>query len=264
MLCGAINNWQLTDALLIFYGVLICIMIFLGEHIRSRVYERITSDFEPTSIGIEFRPDRLPSIVDANRDDGDVSSQPEVPSDAGFIIKRILDIVVSTLALLIFAPLIAVIVAAIKFDSPGPVVDRQVRVGLDGRRFIILRFRTADLGDGRVTRVGKFMRRARGLVELPELINVLRGDMSLVGPAPITPAQNEEYKTLIRYVARNDVKPGLTGLAQVSGLGGEASRPEQIVERAKFDRWYINNWSLGLDINILLRSIYSILRTRAY
>jgi undecaprenyl-phosphate galactose phosphotransferase/putative colanic acid biosynthesis UDP-glucose lipid carrier transferase len=190
--------------------------------------------------------------------------------------KRILDIAGSATALLVLWPIFAAAAIAIKLDSPGPVIFRQKRVGLNGKEFVIFKFRTMTVledgpaikqacrGDRRVTRVGRFLRRS-SIDELPQLFNVLRGDMSLVGPRPHAVAHDNQYKALIAdYAFRQHVKPGVTGWAQVNGLRGETASVQQMAERVEFDRWYINNWSIGLDLSILLRTCVEVLRDRAY
>jgi putative colanic acid biosynthesis UDP-glucose lipid carrier transferase len=118
--------------------------------------------------------------------------------------------------------------------------------------------------DRRVTYIGKFLRRS-SLDELPQLFNVLRGDMSLVGPRPHALAHDDHYRVHIAdYAYRHCVKPGITGWAQVNGLRGETASFEQMADRVKLDLWYINNWSLGLDLNILLQTCFEVLRDRAY
>jgi putative colanic acid biosynthesis UDP-glucose lipid carrier transferase len=178
-------------------------------------------------------------------------------------------------ATVFFLPLFLITAVAVKLDSSGPIIFRQRRSGFNSKEFVIFKFRTMTvLEDGpiitqacrddlRVTRIGRFLRRL-SLDELPQLYNVLRGDMSLVGPRPHALAHDDEYKVHIaNYAFRHHVKPGMTGLAQVNGLRGETASLEQMVERVKFDLWYINNWSPGLDLNILLRTCFEVLRDRA-
>jgi putative colanic acid biosynthesis UDP-glucose lipid carrier transferase len=192
------------------------------------------------------------------------------------VVKRTVDVVVSMMAIALFWPLFLIAAIAIKLDSPGPVIFRQRRSGLNGREFVIFKFRTMSvLEDGpvitqacrddlRVTRIGKFLRRS-SIDELPQLFNVLSGDMSLVGPRPHALAHDNEYRVHIAdYAFRHRVKPGVTGWAQVNGLRGETASFEQMAERVKYDLWYISNWSLGLDLNILLRTCFEVMRDRAY
>lgn len=191
-------------------------------------------------------------------------------------IKRTLDIAFALVAIGMLSPLLAIVAIAIKLDSEGPTIFRQRRNGFGGNEFTIFKFRTmrvledgptvtqACRGDLRVTRVGQFLRRS-SIDELPQLFNVLNGDMSLVGPRPHALAHDNEYKYHIaNYAFRHHVKPGITGWAQVNGLRGETGRIEQMAERVKHDLWYINNWSLRFDINILLRTCFEVLRSRAY
>ncbi len=190
--------------------------------------------------------------------------------------KRGLDILGAAAAIAFLAPVFVFAAIAIKLDSKGPVIFRQKRTGLNAKEFMILKFRTmtvledgpavrqASRGDHRVTRVGKVLRRS-SIDELPQLFNVLKGDMSLVGPRPHAVAHDKYYKALISdYGFRHYVKPGITGWAQVNGLRGETPSLQQMAERVELDRWYINNWSTGLDLSILLRTCFEVLRDHAY
>lgn len=193
------------------------------------------------------------------------------------MIKRLLDLAVSLLVLVVTSPLIAVIALAIKLDSPGPVLYTQTRVGRAGRHFQFYKFRSMKVGaeeelasladlneasgpifkirnDPRLTRVGRFLRRL-SLDELPQFYNILIGDMSLVGPRPPLPREVEQYEDW--HFKRLDVSPGLTGLWQVSGRS-ELTFDEMVL----LDIWYIENWSLGLDLKILLRTIPAVLLAR--
>jgi len=179
-------------------------------------------------------------------------------------VKRAMDIVGSACALIILSPLMLLIALLIKLDSKGPVFYTQERVGLDGKPFPIIKFRSmrvdaeqhsgpvwATADDPRKTRLGAFLRKTN-LDELPQFINVLLGDMSLVGPRPERPVFVEEFKKIVpRYMERHKEKAGLTGWAQIHGLRGDTS----IVERTKYDLYYIENWSLLLDLKIILRTI---------
>jgi putative colanic acid biosysnthesis UDP-glucose lipid carrier transferase len=191
-------------------------------------------------------------------------------------VKRTLDIVGSTMAILFLWPLLLLAAIAIKFDSGGPVIFQQRRTGFNGKEFVIFKLRTMTVledgpaitqacrGDPRATRVGKFLRRS-SIDELPQLLNVLKGEMSLVGPRPHAVAHDREYKVHIAdYGYRHHIRPGMTGWAQVNGLRGETRSLEKMTERVKLDLWYIDNWSLGFDINILVRTCFEILRDRAY
>ena len=190
-------------------------------------------------------------------------------------IKRSLDVVVSGLLIVLFLPLFVAIGCALLLETGSPVFFRQRRGGLNGRPFFIVKFRTmkvledgasvsqATKGDARVTRLGGFLRRT-SLDELPQLWNVFRGDMSLVGPRPHARAHDLEYSVLIPvYPLRHRMKPGITGLAQVGGFRGETATVEAMAARVDTDIRYINNWSLWLDLKILARTACIVLFDRS-
>jgi putative colanic acid biosynthesis UDP-glucose lipid carrier transferase len=183
--------------------------------------------------------------------------------DWGYLIKLVFDYVAGALCLLAFAPLMLAIAAAIKIDSSGPVLFRQRRHGFNHRVIDVCKFRTmtatengdrvdqARKNDPRVTRVGRLLRRT-SLDELPQLFNVLRGEMSLVGPRPHALAHNQHYRErLDRYASRHCVKPGMTGWAQINGLRGPTEDPEKMRLRVHMDLYYIENWSLWFDLKII-------------
>ncbi|HZB90579.1 MAG TPA: undecaprenyl-phosphate glucose phosphotransferase [Stellaceae bacterium] len=184
------------------------------------------------------------------------------------VLKRVEDVTLSALLLLLFAPLMLLLGLLVRLDSRGPALFRQQRFGFNNNPITVLKFRTmrvdagndqnvpqARRGDPRVTRIGRFLRRT-SLDELPQLINVLKGDMSLIGPRPHAIAHNEYYAELIDgYLRRHRVKPGITGWAQVNGWRGETADVAAMHERVKHDLYYIENWSLRLDIAILLRTL---------
>jgi putative colanic acid biosynthesis UDP-glucose lipid carrier transferase len=189
--------------------------------------------------------------------------QPKPIRDWGYVVKLLFDYVAATACILLFAPLMLCIAVAIKLDSPGPVFFRQRRHGFNHRIIGIYKFRSmtvvengerivqARKNDPRVTRVGKFLRRT-SLDELPQLFNVLRGEMSLVGPRPHALAHNQLYRDrLDRYASRHRVKPGMTGWAQIKGLRGPTEDPEKMRLRVRMDLHYIENWSLWLDLKII-------------
>jgi len=191
-------------------------------------------------------------------------------------VKRTLDVVGSMTAILFLSPLFLIAAIAVKLDSGGPIIFQQRRTGFNAKEFVIFKFRTMTVledgpaitqacrGDLRATRVGKFLRRS-SIDELPQLLNVLKGEMSLVGPRPHAVAHDREYQVHIAdYGFRHHIKPGITGWAQVNGLRGETRSIEKMTERVKLDLWYINNWSLGFDISILMRTCFEVLRDRAY
>ena len=188
------------------------------------------------------------------------------------IVKRLIDIVISALAILMLLPLVVVIALAVKLSSPGPVIFKQRRYGLDGRQIAVYKFRSmtvtedgekvmqASKSDSRITKVGGFLRRT-SLDELPQLFNVLQGKMSLVGPRPHAVAHNEQYRKLIKgYMVRHKVLPGITGLAQVSGCRGETARLEEMEARVRYDLEYLRHWSVLLDLKILFLTAFKIFR----
>jgi len=184
----------------------------------------------------------------------------------GWLIKDIEDRLLITLLAPIVLPICLLIALAIRLDSPGPVFFKQQRSGFNGRNFWVYKFRTMRAADSvptgvtvatlrddpRVTRVGNFLRRT-SLDELPQLINVLKGEMSIIGPRPHAVDHDQQFARIIRqYYARHRVRPGITGWAQVNGLRGSVEEEEQIRRRVAFDLWYIENWSIFFDLRILL------------
>ncbi|MCR4300052.1 MAG: undecaprenyl-phosphate glucose phosphotransferase [Sulfuricaulis sp.] len=191
----------------------------------------------------------------------------------GFV-KRLEDISLSGLFLLLVAIPMIIIAIGVKLSSPGPIIFRQHRYGLRGNRISVWKFRTmtvsesdatvvqAKKNDPRVTRIGAFLRRT-SLDELPQLINVLEGKMSLVGPRPHAVAHNEQYRKQVdRYMLRHKVKPGITGLAQVNGWRGETDTLDKMQMRIKFDLAYIQNWSLYLDLKIIYQTMFKVISDR--
>lgn len=192
------------------------------------------------------------------------------------LLKLAEDSLLSVLLLLLLAPLMLAIAVAIKLDSPGPVFFRQARLGWGGKRFRIWKFRSmyvhddhgvvvqACKGDPRVTRVGAFLRRT-SLDELPQIFNVIRGEMSLVGPRPHAVQHDLEYaRHIAHYFARHNIKPGITGLAQVRGHRGETRDTGRMMLRVESDIEYINNWSLWMDLSILVRTAGALAGKNAY
>jgi putative colanic acid biosysnthesis UDP-glucose lipid carrier transferase len=183
------------------------------------------------------------------------------------LVKRVSDIVLASLILLFMTPVLLLIAVGVKLSSPGPIVFKQRRNGLDGEEIMVYKFRSmraqdngavvaqATKTDPRVTPFGAFIRRT-SLDELPQFINVLQGRMSIVGPRPHAVAHNEMYRQLIKaYMVRHKVKPGITGWAQVHGLRGETETIEKMQSRVEYDLEYLRNWSLGLDLQIIARTI---------
>ena len=185
------------------------------------------------------------------------------------LLKRVMDLVLGGLALLLLSPVMLITAAAVRFDSPGPILFRQIRYGERGQPIHVYKFRSMYVDDGgplrqvsrsdpRVTRVGKFLRRT-SLDELPQLLNVLAGSMSLVGPRPHAVAHNELYRQQINgYMLRHSIKPGITGWAQVNGLRGETDTLDKMQRRLEYDRYYITHWSLSLDVRILFLTVWTV------
>ena len=184
------------------------------------------------------------------------------------VVKRIFDIIFSASVLSVIAIPMLFIAAAVKLTSPGPIIFKQIRYGLDGRQIKVWKFRSmttmdngdkvvqAKKGDARITRLGGFLRRT-SLDELPQFINVLQGRMSVVGPRPHAVAHNEEYRKLIPfYMLRHKVKPGITGWAQINGYRGETSTLDKMEGRVEYDLDYIRNWSLWMDIKIVFLTFF--------
>ncbi|TBO34216.1 undecaprenyl-phosphate glucose phosphotransferase [Aquabacterium lacunae] len=183
------------------------------------------------------------------------------------LVKRISDIVLAAVILILISPILAAVAIGVKLSSPGPIIFKQKRNGLDGEEIMVYKFRSmrvmdngavvkqATKGDPRITPFGAFIRRT-SLDELPQFINVLQGRMSIVGPRPHAVAHNEEYRRLIKaYMVRHKVKPGITGWAQVNGYRGETDTIEKMQARVEFDLEYLRNWSLGLDLQIIIRTV---------
>ena len=190
------------------------------------------------------------------------------------VLKRASDIVLSAALIAVLWPLMLAIALGVRLSSPGPIIFKQRRYGLYGERILVYKFRTmsvceddgavvqAQRDDPRVTKFGRFLRRT-SLDELPQLFNVLFGSMSLVGPRPHAVAHNEEYRKLIDgYMLRHKVRPGITGWAQVNGFRGETESLEKMKRRVEYDLYYLRNWSLALDITILLRTVRLVLRDK--
>lgn len=190
------------------------------------------------------------------------------------VLKRGSDIVISLLILILISPLLLLVALAVKLTSPGPIIFKQRRYGLDGREIIVYKFRSmsvvedgaqiaqAQKNDRRVTPVGRFLR-STSFDELPQFVNVLQGRMSIVGPRPHAVAHNELYRKLIRgYMLRHKVKPGITGWAQVNGCRGETETLDRMAERINHDLDYLRNWSLRLDLYIIARTVWVVLMER--
>jgi putative colanic acid biosynthesis UDP-glucose lipid carrier transferase len=237
---------------------------------------RMIEDLRDTTASIYYVPDvSVFDLVQARS--GELLGIPVVAvcespmSGYGGLVKRATDLIFASLILAMIAPFMILIAAMVRLSSSGPVVFRQRRYGLDGEEITVYKFRTmtvsedgetivqARRNDPRITRVGRFLRRY-SLDELPQLINVLQGRMSLVGPRPHAVAHNEEYRRLITgYMRRHKVLPGITGLAQVNGCRGATANVEDMQARVNYDLDYLRRWSPVLDLSILFRTVSTVL-----
>lgn len=237
---------------------------------------RLLDDLKDTTTSIYFVPDIfIFDLIQARIDD--VAGIPvvavcETPFTGmnGFI-KRASDIVLSSLILLLISPLLLLLAIGVKLSSPGPILFKQRRYGLDGQDIVVYKFRSmtvcedgasvtqATRNDKRVTPFGALLRKT-SLDELPQFINVLQGRMSIVGPRPHAVAHNEMYRKLIKgYMIRHKVKPGITGWAQVNGLRGETETVDKMEIRIEYDLDYLRRWSLIFDLKIVLRTMLVVL-----
>lgn len=237
---------------------------------KNGTFEEILCQLENVSAEIHWVPD-IHSLKLMNHRVSCVGDMPVLTltaspfSNLDQMLKSVMDKALASVILILLSPLMLFIALLIKLTSPGPIFFVQERHGINGRVFGCLKFRTMYLhreergkltqareGDPRITPIGAFIRKT-SLDELPQLLNVLKGDMSLVGPRPHACAHNEEYKGEIsRYMCRHLVKPGITGWAQVNGYRGETERLEKMESRIEHDLYYIRNWSIWLDLKILL------------
>jgi len=189
------------------------------------------------------------------------------PQIAGIEVKSMLDFVLAALSLFLLSPLLILVAVAIHFDSKGPILFQQTRTGLNGKTFRIYKFRTMSVledgpyvqqatpGDQRVTRIGRWLRQM-SIDEIPQLLNVLQGEMSLVGPRPHALAHDQHYKQRItHYDERFEVKPGITGWAQINDARGETPTLADMQRRVDLDLWYIRNRNIFLDVRILILTI---------
>lgn len=243
---------------------------------QSRILS-LLDEMRDTTASVYFVPDMFVTDLIQGRIDS-VSGLPVVGvCDTPFygmngLLKRGSDIVLSLLILALIAPLLIVLAVAVKLSSPGPAIFRQRRYGLAGDEIVVYKFRTMRVmedgdvirqtthNDPRLTRLGAFMRR-NSLDELPQFINVLQGRMSIVGPRPHAVAHNEMYRKLIKgYMQRHKVRPGITGWAQVNGYRGETRTLERMKARIEYDLDYLRNWSLRLDLFIIAKTIWVVLK----
>ena len=238
---------------------------------------KLLDELRDTTASIYFAPDIfLSDLIQARMDT--VAGLPvlavcETPFyGVNGLVKRASDLVLASLILVLITPLMVAIAIAVKRTSPGPVLFRQRRYGLDGKEIVVYKFRTmrvvedgpvvrqATRDDARITPLGAFLRR-HSLDELPQFINVLQGRMSVVGPRPHAVAHNELYRKQIKgYMVRHKVKPGITGWAQVNGLRGETDTLDKMSARIAYDLAYLRNWSLRLDLQIVVKTVFVVLK----
>jgi putative colanic acid biosynthesis UDP-glucose lipid carrier transferase len=255
-----------------------CIYVCLPIRAERRVM-RLMKELQDTTASVYFVPDifvfDLIQAQFAEIDGIPLVAVCETPfRGMNGVLKRATDIVMSSILLAVIWPLMLAIALGVRRSSPGPVIFKQRRYGLDGEPITVYKFRTmtvcedhnqivqARREDPRVTRFGAFLRRT-SMDELPQLFNVLLGTMSLVGPRPHVVSQNEEYRKVIDgYMRRHKVRPGITGWAQVNGLRGETDTVDKMKRRVDYDIEYLRNWSLSLDLSILMRTARLVLRDR--
>lgn len=246
---------------------------------RPRILQ-VLDGLKDTTASIYFVPDMFITDLIQGRSDTVCGTTVISVCDTPFrgfngVVKRGSDIVLALLILLLILPVLLLIAIAVKLSSPGPAIFRQRRYGLDGEQIVVYKFRSmavvedgktieqAHKNDPRVTRLGAFLRKT-SLDELPQFINVLQGRMSIVGPRPHAVAHNEQYRRLIKgYMVRHKVKPGITGWAQVNGQRGETDTLEKMQARIDYDLDYLRNWSLTLDLVIILKTVRLVFKDSA-
>jgi putative colanic acid biosynthesis UDP-glucose lipid carrier transferase len=255
-------------------NIYLCLPIRPDERLQ-----RLLADLKDTTASVYFVPDIFAfDLIQAqvcNLDGIPLLAVCETPfSGMNGVLKRASDVVLASAALLMAWPVMAAIALGVRFSSPGPILFKQRRYGLYGERIMVYKFRSmtvcedggevvqAKRNDARVTPFGAFLRRT-SLDELPQLLNVLNGSMSLVGPRPHAVSHNEEYRKVIDgYMRRHKVRPGITGWAQVNGCRGETETVDKMQRRVEYDLEYLRNWSLSLDVAILLRTVRLVWRDR--
>lgn len=254
------------------HGELDRIYIAMNMHDEAKI-KKVISELSDTTCSVLLIPDIFTFNILQSRTE-EINGVPVVPlyesplSGINMVFKRLEDIIVSLSILIVISPVLLIIACAVKFTSPGPVIFRQIRYGMDGKSIKVWKFRSmtvmendhnvtqATKHDLRVTKVGRFLRRT-SLDELPQFFNVLFGQMSVVGPRPHAVSHNEQYRTLIKgYMLRHKVKPGITGLAQVNGWRGETDTLDKMQKRVEYDLLYIRNWSIWLDLKIIFLTIF--------
>ena len=257
--------------------------VFIAVPMRhARRTEDLVTELRDTTASLYYVPDVFVfDLIQARTDQLDgipIVTLCETPFHGWRgVIKRASDIALASIMLILAAPIMLAIAVAVKLTSPGDIIFKQRRYGLDGEEITVYKFRSmsvsedgdtvvqASQNDPRVTPIGRILRKY-SLDELPQLINVLQGRMSVVGPRPHAVAHNEEYRKIISgYMVRHKVTPGITGLAQINGCRGETAKVEDMEKRVHYDLEYLRRWSLGLDLKILVRTLATMLGdTKAY
>lgn len=273
------GNRTLSQAALAIRGSPVEEIVFCTDISRWNLLGGLLADFRSIPLPVSFIPcgpsSRLFQMQFHRIGDSvsfELQGAPRTLAQRGA--KRALDLVAATAALVVLAPLFVMTAIAIKLDSPGPVIFRQRRSGFNRRHFQILKFRTmsvledgseivqAGRNDPRVTRIGAWLRRT-SIDELPQLFNVLKGEMSIVGPRPHALTHDDQFSALVdKYAFRHHVKPGMTGWAQVNGYRGETRTIADIEQRVKLDLYYIDNWTVRLDVKILAMTVAEVLRAK--
>lgn len=271
---------QIGDAALL--GKLKTLAEYVKLHSVDRIYLalpmatqprilQLLDDLKDTTASIYFVPDIFVTDLIQGRLES-VGGMPVVGvCDTPFagingLVKRVSDVILSILIMILISPVLLGVAIAVRLSSPGPIIFKQRRYGLDGKEIVVYKFRSmtvtedgdkvvqARKNDQRITKVGAFIRKT-SLDELPQFMNVLQGRMSIVGPRPHAVSHNETYRKIIKgYMVRHKVKPGITGWAQVNGYRGETETVDKMEKRIEFDLEYLRNWSLGLDFWIIIKT----------
>jgi putative colanic acid biosynthesis UDP-glucose lipid carrier transferase len=257
------------------------IYVALPPSLHSEIMQ-LLDDLKDTTASIYFVPNFfIADLIQARIDD--IGGMPIVAvcdtPFSGFdgFVKKLSDLIFAIFILCVISPLLILLALGVKLSSPGPVLFKQRRYGLDGQEIVVYKFRSmtvtedddkvtqAKVNDKRVTRFGSFIRKT-SLDELPQFINVLQGRMSIVGPRPHAISHNEMYRKIIKgYMVRHKVKPGITGWAQVNGFRGETESVNCMKTRIDYDIEYLKKWSIGLDIKIILKSVFLVFKdSKAY
>jgi putative colanic acid biosynthesis UDP-glucose lipid carrier transferase len=268
LLLGTVNDSVITAQSGIISRLYICLPLSADRRIQQ-----IVQQLGDTTLNVYL----VPELLIINMMHGRLSNVGDIDAISVFesphygvqtYLKRTFDILFSATALLLLAPLLLLIAIAVRLTSKGPAIFKQDRYGLDGKQIGVYKFRSmkvlensdnvvqATKGDQRITPLGAFLRRT-SLDELPQFFNVLRGEMSVVGPRPHAVAHNEHYRNRVAfYMLRHKVKPGITGWAQINGWRGETDTLDKMEKRVEFDLHYIRNWSLWWDVKIIIKTLF--------